>query len=444
MGNYAGSNDYRAGGRPPTQRQMTSDSELNGALSLVTLGLLITTLGQPNVIGGLPFRLLFKNQLHMSASQQAVFLAISTGAWYFKPLAGLLCDSFPLFGTRRRSYMILSSLLAGACWLLYSIAHTYGQFLILTLFLNAMMVIASTVVGGLLVEAGQAGGMTGRLSSVRYAIDNIISIITGPLGGFLATLTFVWTASIGAALLWALVPITIVLLREPPTATRNTAIWTGAVEQFHTILHSGTMWATAGLMFLVFMAPGFGIPLNYYQLDVLHFKPEFIGILQMLGGIGGILAAALYAVVCRRLRLRPLLYVGVLLNALSSLLYLWYHSRIAAICIDSSNGFLGLLGILPLFDLAARATPHGSESFGYALIMSVYNIAVFAISNPLGSWLYDVWHHDLMKLVWLNSGTSLIALALVPLIPRRITSTSEGEPVPYGNTADFKDAPQAM
>ncbi|MHB2017008.1 MAG: MFS transporter [Candidatus Xenobia bacterium] len=414
----------------PQREDLQHPGAMARGMTMVTLGLLITSLAQPNVLGQLPFRILFKNQLHMDATQQAIFLAISTGAWYVKPLAGLLCDSFPLFGTRRRSYMILTSALAGLCWLLYTFAHTALQFLAITLVLNAMMVVASTVVGGLLVEVGQAGAMTGRISAIRYAIDNIILLITGPLGGFLATLTFIYTASIGAALLWVLVPITVVLLREPRDDTPNLAVWSRAADQLKVIVRSGTMWSAAGLMFLVFVAPGFGIPLNYYQLDVLHFSPTFIGTLQMLGGLGGILGSVLYAWICGRFTLRPLLYWGIFLNALSSLLYLWYHSAHAAIFIDFSNGFLSILGILPLFDLAARATPKGSESFGYALIMSVYNIAVFAVSYPLGSWLYDHWHHELMKLVWLNTGTSLLAFVLVPFLPAAMTSTSEGEKLP--------------
>jgi hypothetical protein len=122
---------------------------------------------------------------------------------------------------------------------------------------------------------------------------------------------------------------------------------------------------------------------------------------------------------------------GILLNAISSVLYLWYHSAMSAMVIDTSNGFLAVLGILPLFDLAARATPRGSESFGYALLMSVYNIAVFAISNPIGSWLYELpsseWHHNLTRLIWLNTGTSLIAFALVPFLPHILLTHRDGK-----------------
>ncbi len=123
---------------------------------------------------------------------------------------------------------------------------------------------------------------------------------------------------------------------------------------------------------------------------------------------------------------------GILFNAISSLLYLWYRSPQSAMLIDSANGFLAILGVLPLFDLAARATPKGSESFGYALLMSVYNIAVFAISNPVGSWLYELpgagWHHNLGRLIWLNAGASLVALILVPFLPRILLTQRDGEP----------------
>ena len=412
-----------------------SPSDLRRMFFIISAGLFLTTLGNPVAIGQLPFRFLLKNQLHLNAAEQANFFAIATFAWYLKPLAGLLCDSFPIFGTRRRSYLILASVVAGLAWSLFAVApRSYAAFFWLMMILNAAMVIATTSLGGILVEAGQEGGATGRLASVRYAIDSIINVIAGPLGGWLAARAFGWTAGLGAMLLFLLVPITMVLVREPRLARPNLEVWSATAEQLRLIGRSRTMWAAAALMLLVFMAPAFGIAMNYYQQDVLQFSTELIGRLQALAGIGGILATALYAYLCRKLSLRPLLLGGILLNAISSLLYLWYRSPQSAAIIDFANGFLSILGILPLFDLAARATPKGSESFGYALLMSVYNIAVFAISYPLGSWLYELpsasWHHNLSRLIWLNAGTSLLALVLVPFLPHILISKREGEKTP--------------
>lgn len=297
--------------------------------------------------------------------------------------------------------------------------------------LNSAMVIASTTIGGILVEAGQQGAATGRLASMRYGLDAIISIIAGPLGGWLAARAFGYTAAAGAVLLLSLVPFAWFLVREHKSARRNLQIWSAASVQFRLIVRSKTMWAAAVLLLFVFMAPGFGIALRYYQQDVLRFSTQFIGRLQALSGVGGIAATALYAYLCKRTALRPLLLVGIFLNAISSGLYLFYHSAHAAMVIDTCNGFLAILGILPLFDLAARATPKGSESFGYALLMSVYNVAVFAISDPIGSFLYEkphsIWYHSLSRLVCLNAGTSVIALLLVPCLPRVLLFHRDGE-----------------
>jgi MFS family permease len=409
-----------------------SPTDLRRMFFLVSAGLFVTTLGQPGVVGQLPFLFLFKNTFHYDAAEQANFFAIATFAWYLKPLSGLLCDSFPLFGTRRRSYLLVSSAVGGLAWALFAVApRNYATFFWLMVILNLAMVIASTTIGGVLVEAGQQGGATGRLAAVRYGIDGVINVIAGPLGGWLAARAFGWTAGIGALLLFSMAPLTLWFAREERGARRNLEVWAAAAEQFRHILRSKTMWAAATLLMFVFMAPGFGIALRYYQQDTLRFSTEFIGRLQAFSGVGGIVATALYAWLCRRVTLKPLLLAGILLNALSSALYVWYRSPTSAIVIDTTNGFLAILGVLPLFDLAARATPRGSESFGYALLMSVYNIAVFAISNPIGSWLYELphsaWHHNLTRLIWLNTGTSVLAFALVPLLPRMLLTHSDGQ-----------------
>lgn len=407
-----------------------SRRDLYRAVGMVGGGVFIVTFAQTGVLGQFPFRFLFMNQLHMTAEQQAGFIAWATFPWYIKPLAGLFCDAVPLFGTRRRAYLILMGILGCAGWLSFNWMHTYEQFMIATLLLNSVMVVASTVVGGLLVETGQTGGMTGRLSSLFNGTQNASVVIASYAGGLLATVAFIYTAGIGAACLLALVPLAWFLLHEEQNYTVDTEVWSQAWEQLRVIIRSKTMWWAAGLLLLVFVAPGYGLVLTYYQSQVLHFTKPQIGFLQALMGIGGVVSAALYATFCKRFRLLPMIYWGIVLNAVGGLLYVGYHSFHAALFIDTANGFLCYLGIMPLFDLCVRATPKGSESFGWALLMSVYNIAIFFLGQPIGSWLYVVWHHDLAKVALVNTAFSLVALALVPFLPKILTDTREGDPVP--------------
>src|SRR5260370_2721118 len=82
---------------------------------MVGLGAFVPPPAQPGVIGRLPLQLLLKTQLHFNAQTLAAFMVVASFAWNVKPLAGILSDAFPLFGTRRRHYMLLGAGMAAAC-----------------------------------------------------------------------------------------------------------------------------------------------------------------------------------------------------------------------------------------------------------------------------------------------------------------------------------------
>src|SRR6185437_10690502 len=97
-----------------------------------------------------------KNELHADRSANAAFFFWMGLAWYFKPFAGILTDAFPMFGSRRRSYILIGSGLATLAWAaLYFTPHEYNKLLWVCIVLNAAMVVASTVAGGYMVEVAQ-------------------------------------------------------------------------------------------------------------------------------------------------------------------------------------------------------------------------------------------------------------------------------------------------
>jgi hypothetical protein len=400
------------------------------------MGIFVTGFGWAGSLARLPIGLLLKNQLHLPAYKVAAFWAVATSAWYFKPLVGFVCDAYPLLGTRRRGYMLVGSLMASAFWLAFAVVpHAYGPLMAVMTALNVAMVAVSTVVGGLQVEVSQRYNATGRLASMRTGLEGVMNLLTGPVGGWLAVCAFAWTAVAGAGVLLSFVPVVALLYREPRGARSNTAVWATARQQMKTVLRSRAMWGAAGLLFLVYLAPGLQTAMLYYQTDVLRLDPRFIGLLQTLQGVGGILGAATYAYLCRRVTLKVSLIVGILLNAASGLLYLRYDSAVAAAIIDTSAAYLTILATMPLYDLAARATPPGIESFGFSLMMSIRNIAIFAISDYAGSYLYDHYHVGFKRLVWINAGSSAAVLLFVPLLPAALLAAREGDRQPASSPA---------
>ena len=86
------------------------------------------------------------------------------------------------------------------------------------------------------------------------------------------------------------------------------------------------MRAAAGLMALFCIAPGFATALFYKQQNELHMATQAQGLLQLIGGIFGVLAAIGYGVPCRRLNLRTLLAVCMVVGTTANLGYLLYSS----------------------------------------------------------------------------------------------------------------------
>jgi BT1 family len=169
-------------------RTKVEDRDLLHLALVIIFGIFATTLPQPQALSRLPLQFLLKNEVGVTREQMAAFFFWCGLAWYLKPFAGILTDAFPLFRTRRRHYLLISSVLASASWIgMPFVPHRYEALLWGALIVNVFMVMASTVTAAFLVEAGQSLGATGRLIALRIFASNFCTLIQGPLGGLLAT-----------------------------------------------------------------------------------------------------------------------------------------------------------------------------------------------------------------------------------------------------------------
>jgi predicted MFS family arabinose efflux permease len=411
----------------PVERAWGPDKALKYAALVIVAGVLATTLAQPQVLARLPLQNLLKNELHVDRTANAAFFFWAGLAWYLKPFAGILTDAFPLFGSRRKSYILISATLAAFSWLALIVTpHDYRKLLFVVIVINTFMVVASTVVGGYMVETAQANSGSGRLTAIRQFVQQACLIVNGPVAGYLASIAFGWTAAACGGVMFLLVPVTILFLHEQRKRSDSRQILANAREQLVNIATARTMWAAAALMALFYIAPGFGTALFYKQQNDLHLSTQAQGFLQLIAGVFGVLAAVGYGILCRRLNLRTLLVGCMVVATAANLGYLFYSSAGRAQAIEGLNGFGYTLAELALMDLAVRSTPAGSEGLGFSLMVSVRNLALFG-TDWFGSKLLDQYHFSFDSLVIANSATTLIAVPLVFLLPRLIVLRKDAE-----------------
>jgi len=97
---------------------------------------------------------------------------IATIPWYVKPVYGLISDFVPLFGRRRKSYLVLTSGLAAlsGSMLAFVADHTYSALVLFVTLMGLGLAFTDVLVDALMVEKGRPLGLTGafNLSSGRH------------------------------------------------------------------------------------------------------------------------------------------------------------------------------------------------------------------------------------------------------------------------------------
>jgi hypothetical protein len=90
------------------------------------------------------------------------------------------------------------------------------------------------------------------------------------------------------------------------------------------------------------------------------------------------------------------------------------------------NTFCEAMATTALVDLSVRATPRGSEGLGFALMISINNLARLG-TDFVGSTMLDKLHLPFSTLVLMNAVTTAIAVPLVLLLPAALVSRRETE-----------------
>lgn len=376
--------------------------------------LLLTLLANTLRLAKLPLRTLLKDELGLDPEQVATFFAVAGVAWYVKPLAGLLSDHVPFYGSRRRSYLLLSGAGGALAWLVSGLAsHSSNALLVTLVSVNLFAVLGNTAAGGLLVDAGRDHKVMPLLSAVRLAAMNLGALLAGPIGGWLAAGGFVWTSLTGALMMLLMVVIAFSLKGETP---RPPSQFSASLLDLGLALRNRRIWSVATLNLGFYLAPGYQTLWFFHQRDVLGLTVQEIGLLEGMQALGGIAGAACYALWSRRIALRNALLTGILLSGACVGLYSFYDSFAAGLVLEPLVGLCVCVGVLPLCELTARACPPRHEAFVFAVIFGLGNAGI-ALSDVLGTWISQRFGFDLagvFSVYALGTAGSAVLVRMVP------------------------------
>jgi MFS family permease len=363
-----------------------------------------------------------KQTMGWDAVQIAASLAVLDVPWVVKPIYGMISDFLPLFGYRRRSYLLVANA-AAACAFLWCTRLLAPGPLVLALTLTSIaMATASTVCGALLVENGQKYSSSAAFINQQWLWFNVAVMIASVLGGELIELLSpagALHAALGFAAVAPLVVIATTGLVDEQRAGINLAELHSALRGFLDTFRSRTLWLVAAFLFLYYFSPGFGTPLYFYMTDNLRFSQGTIGLLSSVSAGGWIVGGLLYRYGLRGMTTRKLLNLSIAAGTLATLAFLGMVDETTGLIVYFVNGVAGMIANIATLALAADHCPPRSEGFAFAGLMSVINLAT-PLHDTIGSLLYEhLFQQRLAPLIVVSAVFTAAIFLLMPLLRER-------------------------
>ncbi|KAL3655127.1 hypothetical protein CASFOL_000913 [Castilleja foliolosa] len=352
-----------------------------------------------------------KDEQKLQPSEAQVYHAMIMMPWIMRPLWGLLTDTLPISGRRRRPYFIFAGVLGAISMLILSLEKNLylGLALLLLICGSAGAAVGDVTINACVTEnsilhpslAGELQSLCGLCSSVGQLIGYMIS-------GFLVHLIGSKGALGALSIPSALVIFVGVIIQEPVirnfSYNRVSQKFADAGRTMWAALKCPVVWRPCLYMYLS-LAASLQIHegMFYWYTDAKNgpsFSQEAVGSISAVGAIGSLLGVLLYQNAFRSHPFRRVLFWAQLLYGFSGMLDLILVLRLnliiglpdyIVIVFDAAvTNMIGRLKWMPLLVLSSKLCPSGIEGTFFALIMSIDHVGLFSASWAGGFLLHTL------------------------------------------------------
>lgn len=395
-----------------------------------------------------------KDRLGLSPAEVASLVGISMLPWTIKPLYGMISDSFPIAGYRRRPYLVLSSLIGSIAWLCMAMVVKTPLAATIAIGLASLSVACSdAITDALVVQRArlESEGDAGSLQSFSWAAVSIGAISSAYFSGFIlerwgTQVVFEITAALPVLVAIAAFAISdrAVKSEHPTDLALDRAAIVGIspdikhqLQQLRQAVTSKQIWLPAAFIFLWQATPSADTAFFFFTTNELGFNPEFLGTVRLATSLAGLLGVWIFQRYLKAVPMRRIFLWTTLISTLlglTSLVLITHANR--SLGIDDrwfSMGdsliltVAGRIAYMPVLVLAARLCPEGIEATLFALLMSVMNVAALC-SYQLGAGftyflgITDVNFTNLWLLVLITNLSNLLPLPLLGWLPETQTA----------------------
>ncbi|KAK9664326.1 hypothetical protein RND81_14G033600 [Saponaria officinalis] len=398
-----------------------------------------------------------KDDLHLDPAETALISGFSAFPWLVKPLYGFISDSIPLFGYRRRSYLVLSGLLGAFSWtLMASIVDSKYSAALCILLGSLSVAFSDVVVDSMVVERarGESQSLSGSLQSLCWGSSAFGGIVSAYFSGSLVGaygVRFVF----GVTSLLPLITSAVAVLVEErrivgPTSKFISGVsgvdllksFKGNVVQLWETVKQPNVYYPTLFVFLWQATPQSDSAMFYFTTNKLGFTPEFLGRVKLVTSVASLLGVGLYNGFLKKVHLNRIFLAttisGTVLGMTQVILVTGFNQQLGisdewfAIGDSLILTVLSQISFMPILVLAAKLCPEGVEATLFATLMSISN-AGSVVGGLIGAGLTQVFgvtkdrFDNLAALIILCNLSSLLPLPLLNLLPTETLDTETSE-----------------
>ncbi|MGJ3250298.1 MAG: folate/biopterin family MFS transporter [Elainellaceae cyanobacterium] len=394
-----------------------------------------------------------KDDLGLTPAQVSALMGVVMLPWMVKPLFGFLSDGLPIFGYRRRPYLVLSGLLGTASWLLLAtVVHTSWGATVAIAMSSLSVAVSDVIVDSIVVERvrKESLGAAGSLQSLCWGTSAVGGLLTAYFSGFLLERFDTQTVFLITATFPLIVSLVAGLIDESKVETPSSwSIVGDQVKQLRGAVTQKAIWMPAAFIFIWQATPTAESAFFFFTTNELGFQPEFLGRVRLVTSVAALVGIWLFQRFFKTVPFRKIFGWTTIISAvlgMTTLLLVTHDNR--AIGIDDrwfSLGdslvltVMGEIAYMPILVLAARLCPRGVEATLFALLMSVLNLAGL-VSHELGAGLTHLLgitetnFDRLWLLVIITNTSTLLPLPFLRFLPSGHShadqdgSTSQSQP----------------
>lgn len=399
-----------------------------------------------------------KDELLLSPVEVSALLGIVFLPWMIKPVFGFISDGLPIFGYRRRPYLILSGILGTASWAcLATIVHTSWAATLAIALGSLSVAMSDVIVDSLVVERarGESQAKAGSLQSVCWGASAIGGLITAYFSGLL--LQYFTTRTVfGITALFPLIVsgVAWLIAESPVSKDPNESNQTNPLpikhqlRQLRQAVSQKRIWLPTAFIFIWQATPNAESAFFYFSTNELHFEPEFLGRVNLVTSFASLAGVWIFQRFLKSIPFRVIFAWSTVLSSMlgmTMLLLVTHTNRLLGI---DDHWFslgdsliltvMGKIAFMQVMVLAARLCPSGVEATLFALLMSIFNSAG-TVSQALGA-LITYWlgitatnFESLWLLVVITNLSTLLPLPFINWLPaaEEQTETSKDGEEPF-------------